>query len=49
MSLAMGWYAVDGRKWFKGPRINVQHIGAEDSGSDRAQINEVDDGDMKKM
>jgi hypothetical protein len=23
MFLAMSWYAIDGRKWFKGPRINV--------------------------
>lgn len=23
MFLAMLWYAIDGRKWFKGPRINV--------------------------
>ncbi|CAG8960231.1 hypothetical protein HYFRA_00012750 [Hymenoscyphus fraxineus] len=26
MFLAMVWYAVDARKWFKGPRINVQHL-----------------------
>ena len=32
MFLAMSWYAVDGRKWFKGPRINIDHIG-DDSGS----------------
>jgi hypothetical protein len=25
MFLAMSWYAIDARKWFKGPRINVQH------------------------
>ncbi len=23
MTLAMSWYAISGRKWFKGPRINV--------------------------
>jgi len=43
MFLAMSWYAIDGRKWFKGPRINVHvtHEGQEvfdghsgDSGSD---------------
>ena len=34
MFLAMSWYAVDGRKWFKGPRINVDHIhGVEASDS----------------
>jgi amino acid transporter len=25
MTLALTWYAVDARKWFKGPRINVEH------------------------
>lgn len=31
MLLAMSWYAIDGRKWFKGPRINVHftHDGTE--------------------
>lgn len=27
MALAMIYYAVSARKWFKGPRINVEHIG----------------------
>ncbi|MCJ1389693.1 hypothetical protein MMC18_002550 [Xylographa bjoerkii] len=26
MSLALLWYAVDARKWFKGPKINVDHL-----------------------
>jgi hypothetical protein len=26
MGLALLWYAVDARKWFKGPRINVEHL-----------------------
>ena len=26
MFLALLWYAVDARKWFKGPRINVEHL-----------------------
>lgn len=26
MSLALTWYAVDARKWFKGPKINVEHL-----------------------
>lgn len=26
MSLAMVWYTVSARKWFKGPRINVEHL-----------------------
>ena len=25
MLLAMVWYAIDARKWFKGPRINIEH------------------------
>ena len=29
MTLAMTWYAVDARKWFKGPRVNVEHTNAE--------------------
>ena len=26
MSLALLWYAVDARKWFVGPKINVEHL-----------------------
>ncbi|KAK3073910.1 hypothetical protein LTR53_004092 [Teratosphaeriaceae sp. CCFEE 6253] len=26
MIFALLWYAIDARKWFKGPRINVEHI-----------------------
>jgi len=26
MTLALTWYAVDARKWFKGPKINVEHL-----------------------
>ncbi len=26
MSLALLWYAVDARKWFKGHKINVEHL-----------------------
>ena len=29
MTLAMSWYAIDARKWFKGPRVNVEHTNAE--------------------
>ena len=29
MTLAMIWYAVDARKWFKGPKVNVDHTNAE--------------------
>jgi len=23
---ALLWYAIDARKWFKGPKINVEHV-----------------------
>lgn len=26
MFLSLCWYAIDARKWFKGPRINVEHL-----------------------
>jgi hypothetical protein len=25
MSLSLLWYVVDTRKWFKGPRVNLEH------------------------
>lgn len=31
MFLALSWYAVDGRKWFKGPRINIEHVEGTDA------------------
>lgn len=24
--MSLLWYAVDARKWFKGPKINVEHL-----------------------
>jgi hypothetical protein len=43
MLFALVYYAVDARKWFKGPRVNVEHLiysepleGAG-SGSDNAE------------
>ena len=29
MALAMTWYAVDARKWYKGPKVNSDHINTE--------------------
>lgn len=26
MTFALVYYAVDARKWFKGPRVNVEHL-----------------------
>ena len=25
MSYALIWWAVDARKWFKGPKVNIEH------------------------
>lgn len=37
MLFALAYYAVDAHKWFKGPRVNVEHLiyseGVEGSGS----------------
>jgi hypothetical protein len=37
MLFALVYYAVDARKWFKGPRVNVEHLiyseGVESTGS----------------
>jgi hypothetical protein len=46
MFLALLWYAVDARKWFKGPKINVEHLihtevlEGERDGSDAERVNE---------
>ena len=43
MSLSLIYYAVDARKWFKGPRVNVEHLihgqyaEGQDSGSDQVE------------
>ena len=36
MGLAILWYAIDARHWFKGPKINVEHMihGQATEGSD---------------
>ena len=26
MMFALFYYAIDARKWFKGPRVNVEHL-----------------------
>jgi hypothetical protein len=26
MFLSLLWYAVDARRWFKGPRLNLEHM-----------------------
>jgi hypothetical protein len=43
MLLALLWYAVDARHWFKGPKINVEHLihikvaEGQEAGSDRGR------------
>src|SRR5271170_1549560 len=33
MALATLWYAVDAHKWFKGPKVNVEHRMLGDDGN----------------
>lgn len=44
MLFALVYYAVDARKWFKGPRVNVEHViygaGADGTGSGSDHIPE---------
>ena len=45
MSFSLLYYAIDARKWFKGPRVNIEHLihgenalaqsSSGDSGSDQ--------------
>lgn len=57
MFLALLWYAVDARHWFKGPRINVEHLihtqaveGKDTEGdSDRDAPREIFEGNEKKL
>ncbi|TGO22350.1 hypothetical protein BPAE_0171g00090 [Botrytis paeoniae] len=43
MTLAMCWYAISARKWFKGPKINVEHMIHRDSSGNGSKT-----GDMEK-
>ncbi|KAM3151469.1 putative amino-acid permease [Botrytis cinerea] len=38
MTLAMCWYAISARKWFKGPKINVEHLIHGDGSGDGSRI-----------
>ena len=44
MFLALVWYAVDARKWFKGPRVNVDHLIHEGTGGLRLDDDSVVEG-----
>ena len=40
MLFALMYYAVSGRKWFKGPRVNVEHVLEGQDGDSRESDNE---------
>lgn len=40
MGLAISWYGINARKWFKGPRINVNHIAGVDVSSEPSESND---------
>lgn len=45
MMFALIYYAVDARKWFKGPRVNVEHLiyseAVESAGSGSENVDRV--------
>ena len=45
MSLALLWYAIDARHWFRGPKINVEHLihGQAVEGSDEERSRHKED------
>ncbi|KAF7915379.1 hypothetical protein EAE99_010152 [Botrytis elliptica] len=48
MTLAMCWYAISARKWFKGPKINVEHMIHRDSSGNGSRNGEMDISVMGK-
>ncbi|TGO12640.1 hypothetical protein BTUL_0085g00350 [Botrytis tulipae] len=48
MSLAMCWYAISARKWFKGPKINVEHMIHRDASGNGSRTGEMDDAVVEK-
>lgn len=52
MTLALSWYAIDARKWFKGPKVNVSHLanyteGHESGASESPNVLEVEGKKME--
>lgn len=47
MFFALSYYAIDGRKWFRGPRINVAHVSEGDL--DGGRLNAGDETPEKKQ
>ncbi|KAF7916404.1 uncharacterized protein EAE98_010704 [Botrytis deweyae] len=48
MTLAMCWYAISARKWFKGPKINVEHMLHRDGSANGSRNGEMDDAIVGK-
>ncbi|TGO67810.1 hypothetical protein BOTNAR_0035g00190 [Botryotinia narcissicola] len=48
MTLAMFWYAISARKWFKGPKINVEHMIHRDGSGNGSRTGEMDDAIVEK-
>ncbi|TGO68930.1 hypothetical protein BELL_0801g00060 [Botrytis elliptica] len=48
MTLAMCWYAISARKWFKGPKINVEHMIYRDGSGNGSRNGEMDISVMGK-
>jgi hypothetical protein len=55
MLLALLWYAIDARHWFKGPKINVEHLihfkveGQEAEGDRDADSRDILEEDEKNL
>ncbi|THV50991.1 hypothetical protein BGAL_0128g00210 [Botrytis galanthina] len=48
MTLAMCWYAISARKWFKGPKINVEHMIYRDASGNGSGTGEMEDDVVEK-
>lgn len=48
MTLAMCWYAISARKWFKGPKINVEHMIHRDGSGNGSRNEEMDNAVVEK-
>ncbi|KAF5875669.1 putative amino acid permease protein [Botrytis fragariae] len=48
MTLAMCWYAISARKWFKGPKINVEHMIHKDGSGNGSRNAEMDNAIVGK-
>ncbi|TGO50007.1 hypothetical protein BCON_0194g00180 [Botryotinia convoluta] len=48
MTLAMCWYAISARKWFKGPKINVEHLIHGDGAGNGSRTGETEKAVVEK-